>query len=199
VGETRREPPERDHLLVVQLARRELPRPIEHPMDEGRRELVTLPGEGAHVLAGHDEDLHGLLDDRPARRRDEAGIRKQARDVALPPFRELLRTGAAIDEEGDAARQNDEEALHGHALLRERASRFQPPERPVRGQPLELLARRNADDPVFREPIDEIGCSHEVDTKAGILHPALPGAEAAGDAGHPWQSMRFQHPGSATK
>ena len=55
VGEPRREPSERDHLLVVQLVRREVPRPIDHPVDEDRRQRGTLPDQGGHVLAGHDE------------------------------------------------------------------------------------------------------------------------------------------------
>ncbi len=163
VGEARRQPPERDHLLVVQLVRRELPRPIEHPVDEDRRQPFTLPGEIAHPIPRHHEDFGGLLGERLARRRGEAGVRKHARDVATPPLHELVGTGSAIDEERDPARENHEETFHGLTLRREDVADVEPPDGPVRGQPLELLARRRADGAVVRQPIDEIVCRHGSD------------------------------------
>ena len=107
-----------------------------------------------------------------ARRADQAGVRKQARDVAGPPFHDLVQPGAAIDEDGDAAREHDEQALHGRALRREHVAHVQLPNGPVRGQPRELLARRRAEGLVLRQPIDEIGRSHGSDTRGRILYPA---------------------------
>ncbi len=176
VGETRREAPERDHLLVVQLARREVPRPVEHPVDEDRRELGTLPGESGKLLARHDENLRpppgrSTRPGPPTRR--EYG----SRPVTSPARHSegLVRAGAAIHEHGEAARENDEHALDRRALRGERVARRELPESPVRSQPLELLARRGADGPVLRQPVDqfdEIGLSHTESHPCRILHPA---------------------------
>ena len=61
----------------------------------------------------------------------------------------------------------------GAPFARQRVADVQLPDGPVRGQPLELLARRGAEGPVIREPIDEIGLGHRSVTRGRILHPAL--------------------------
>ena len=59
------------------------------------------------------------------------------------------------------------------APFAERAlAHFQPPDGPVRGQPLELLSGRGSERPVIRQPIDEIGFSHRSATRVRILHPS---------------------------
>jgi len=103
VGEARRQASEGNHLLVVQLVGREVPRPIDHPVDEDRRQLGARPRDGANLLAGHDEDLRRLQDERPAGRSAQARVRKQARDVAALPFRELVRPRTPVHEDRDAA------------------------------------------------------------------------------------------------
>ena len=110
------------------LARGEDAGAIEHAVDEDRRDLMTLADHRGQVVARHGQDLRGLLGDRIARRADQAGIRKQTRDVALPPLHDLVPPGAAIDEDGDAPRQHDEQAFHRRAL---RSSA--PRRRPVAG------------------------------------------------------------------
>ena len=56
--------------------------------------------------------------------------------------------------------QHDEEARHRHPLRAQHVSLVEMPQRPVRGQPRQLLARRRAEGLVLGEPIDEIGHCH---------------------------------------
>ena len=59
---------EGDHLLVVQIARREDARAIEHGVDEDRRDLVALADHLAEVVPVNGQDRRRLLGDacRPA-------------------------------------------------------------------------------------------------------------------------------------
>ena len=62
-----------------------------------------------------------------ARRGDQAGVRQQARHVAAPPFHELVRAGAAVDEDRDAAREHDEQPSTGAPFADEHVARLQLP------------------------------------------------------------------------
>ena len=104
VREAGREFAERDHLLVVQAARREDAGAIEHLVDEDRRDLRgTRESSPARSSRGTARISDGLLRDRVARRADQAGVGEHAGDVAGPPLHHLVPAGAAVDENGDAA------------------------------------------------------------------------------------------------
>ena len=68
----------------------------------------------------------------------------------------LVPPGAAVDEDGDVPGQHDEQARHRHALRAQDLALVEPPERSVRGQPRELLARRRAEGLVLGEPIEQV-------------------------------------------
>ena len=60
---------------------------------ENRRGLMALANQSrAGARVRNDQDFGRLLRERIARRADQAGVRQQARDVAIPPFRDLVRT-----------------------------------------------------------------------------------------------------------
>ena len=63
VGQSGGQLPERDHLLVVQAARREDPGAIEHLVHEDRRDLMTVANHRGEVVARDGENLRGLLGD----------------------------------------------------------------------------------------------------------------------------------------
>ena len=63
---------------------------------------------------------------------DQAGVREQARNVAFPPFHDLVRPSAAVDEHGDAPRQHDEQAFHPRALRGQHVAGVQLSKGPVR-------------------------------------------------------------------
>ena len=86
---------------------------------------------------------------------------QQARHVALPPFHDLVQAGAAVDRNGDAPRQHDEQPFGRAALRGQHVAGVQLSKRAVRGEPRQLLARRRAERPVRRQPIDEVGRRHE--------------------------------------
>jgi len=92
---------ERDHLLVVQAARREDPGAIEHLVYEDRRHRVTRADHRGKVVAMDGQDRRGPLRDRVAGRSDKARVREQARDVAVTPLHHLVAAGAAIDKDGE--------------------------------------------------------------------------------------------------
>ena len=160
VRESRGQFAERDHLLVVQIARGESAGAIDHAVDEDRRDLITLAGHLAQMIPMNRQDLDRLLRDRITRWADQAGVRKHARNVALSPFHDLVKPGAAVDGHGDAPRQYDEQAFYPCALRGQHVARLQLSKRSVRGQPRQFLARRRAQSLVLRQPIDEIHCCH---------------------------------------
>ena len=133
-------------------------------MDQDRRQLGALPCQSADIFAGQDQDLRWLLGGRLPRGTDQPGVRKKPRHVAFPPFRDPARTGAAIREQRDASGQQREQALDRRALHRKRIPHLEPANGSVLGQPFELLARRGAQRPVLRQPVDEIVLGHGSDT-----------------------------------
>ena len=132
VGQSSGQLSERDHLLVLQAARREDPGAIEHLVHEDRRDLMTVANHRGEVVARDRENLRGLLGDRVAGRTDQARVGEHARHVPSPPLHHLVPPGAAIDEDGDVARQHDEEARHRRAFRAQHLSFVEMSKRAVR-------------------------------------------------------------------
>ena len=111
VGESGGQFAERDHLLVVQAARCEEPGCDRASCGRGCDVISwTLANHRREIVARDRENLRRLLGDGIAGRIDQARVGKHAGDVTAAPFDELVPSGAAVDEDRDAARQQDEEA-----------------------------------------------------------------------------------------
>jgi hypothetical protein len=68
MGQTGGEFAERQHLLFLQVAGREVPRAVEHRVDAGRGQLVALANHLGKMGAGDGEHLGPLhCDDPPGR------------------------------------------------------------------------------------------------------------------------------------
>lgn len=152
---------EGDQFLVVEVARGERSRAVEHRVNEARGELVALASQLAEVIAMNHQNRRRFLREDVARRVDHPGIGKEAEDVALAPFHHFARSATAIREDRDAAIQKDEEPLHGSVFRTEELAGLEVLERAVCDEPLELRARRRAEGPVLREPIEKIGFCHK--------------------------------------
>ncbi len=160
VRQSGRQLAERDHLLVVQAARREDPGAIEHLVHEDRRDLVTVANHLGEVVARDDENLRRFLGERVAGRADQARIGQHAGDVAGPRLEHLVPPGPAIDKDRNVAREHDEQARDRDASRAQHLALVEMAKRAVRDQPREFLAGRGAEGLVLGEPIDEIDGAH---------------------------------------
>lgn len=115
----------------MQVARRGEPGPIEHLVDEDRRDLMTVANHLWELGARDGENLRGLLGDRVARWTDQAGVGKQPGDVPSRPLQHLVPPGATVHKNGDAAREHDEEPLHRRALRAQHVSLIEVPHSPM--------------------------------------------------------------------
>ena len=148
---------ERDHLLVVQAARREDPGAIEHLVHEDRRDLVAVAN---HRRAGRRAGSPGSRTAPARRSRPEAlTSREYGSTPVTSPARHsitLCRPAPRSTKMATCPVSMTNRPSTGTPFAVTTSPSFEMPKRPVRGQPLELLARRRAEGLVLGEPIDEI-------------------------------------------
>ena len=147
---------ERDHLLVLQAARREVAAAIDHRVDEDRRDRVTLADHRRQVVARDRENLRGFLRDRVRRRADQARVGEHPRHITGAPLHGFVPAGAAVQENGDAAAEHDEERGHGLAFGAQHLSFEELAKRAVCRQPRQFFAWRSAECLVSGESIEEV-------------------------------------------
>jgi len=127
VGQSGGEPAQRGHLLVVQVARGEEPRAIEHRVHEDRRDFMTLADHRRKMVAVDEQGDRPLLGDGVAGRVGEAGVRKQAGHVAFTPLHDLVESRAAVHVDGHAPGQQDDQVVHPVALRARQLAGFELP------------------------------------------------------------------------
>jgi hypothetical protein len=133
---------------------------VDHGVNEDGGDFEALLSQRAQMGAGNGEDLEGLECAGVAGCGGEARERQQASDIAGPPLHDLVEAGAAINEEGEAAGEDDVEVFDLGTFEAEEFSGLEGAEGAVRGKPLELRAGCAAQSFVLREAVDEVWRGH---------------------------------------
>ncbi len=93
------------------------------------------------MVSMQNQNLQRFLCNGISRRVHQPRVREHSGHVALPPFDELVRSGAAIDEQRQPSRQNDKKALYGLPFMRKHLAGLKPLKRRMFHQPGKFLTR----------------------------------------------------------
>jgi hypothetical protein len=161
VGEAGGEPAERDQFLVVQLARGEEARAVDHGVHHERGDVRTLADQRGEMIAVEDQHLAGLVRHRVPRRRHGARKGKLAAHVAGAPGGHASRFPSAIQIGGELSAEHDPHPVLGLTLVRRDLARCARPQLPVPREPFQLRAWRPAQRAVRLEPCQQIAIAHD--------------------------------------
>src|SRR5512132_4428329 len=156
MSQARGESAERYHLVVLPIGRRKVSYPVEHRVDETRRDRRTFSNQLGKVIAVQQARLSRLIDAWLADVANETGERKQAGHVARLPLHELSLATPSVDVHGAVTFQHDDHDVHDVALVRKQLPRCVAPQLAVRGQPFQLVPRSATERAVRDESLDEL-------------------------------------------
>jgi hypothetical protein len=148
---------ERDQLLVVPVARGEMPDLVEHHVHQRRGELVAVADHLEEMLAAHRDELGGLDGDDVAQDPSQTRVGQHTSGFAGVPFLDLASPRAAIDVDRDLTRQHHVQAFDDRPLLVDDLAGGVLVEPAVGGQPRDLRGRHAAEHRLLRQAVDEVG------------------------------------------